>query len=115
MGGQQGPTKDSGEQSDNRSQYALYAHEGWNCGQSEQHSCYRNKDMWDSQGKHPYPTPLCDDKNAIQIAHNSVFHEHAKHIEIDSYFVRRNLQLCLGLGTIDLPFVLSSLVGTLLY
>lgn len=51
-------------------------------------------------------TPLyCDNSSTIQIVNNSVFHERAKHIEIDCHFVCQHLQP----GTIILPCVRLSL------
>jgi hypothetical protein len=54
----------------------------------------------------PHPTPMyCDNSSAIQIAHNSVFHERTKHIEVDCHFTRQHLKH----GSLSLPFVSSTL------
>ena len=51
-------------------------------------------------------TPMyCDNKSAMQIAHNLVFHEGTKQIEIDYHITRHHFKH----GTITLPFVFSSL------
>lgn len=54
--------------------------------------------------KHTQPMRLyCDNKSAIYIATNPVFHERTKHIENDCHFVREKIQL----GTLQLQHVSS--------
>ena len=50
------------------------------------------------------PTPLyADNTSTIQIMKNTVFHEHAKHIEIECHFIRQHVVT----NTIYLPYISS--------
>jgi hypothetical protein len=53
---------------------------------------------------------LCDSRSAIQIAHNDVFHERTKHIEIDCHFVHHHLSQ----GTLYLCPILLLLISWLM-
>ena len=47
----------------------------------------------DMDAPQPTATPLyCDNRSAIYIAHNDVFHERTKHIEIDCHITRQHLK-----------------------
>lgn len=49
--------------------------------------------LWALQSPTPLPISFsCDNKSAIYIASNPVFHERTKYIELDCYFVREKLQ-----------------------
>ena len=43
----------------------------------------------------------CDNKSAINIAHNPIQHDRTKHIEIDRHFIKEKLEA----GIICMPFV----------
>lgn len=46
---------------------------------------------------------FCDNKSAIEIAHNPVQHDQTKHMEIDRHFIKQNLETKI----IQFPFVKS--------
>ena len=37
-------------------------------------------------------TLMCDNESEKHIAHNPVFHEHTKHVEMDCYFIRERVE-----------------------
>ncbi|KAF6158292.1 hypothetical protein GIB67_001363 [Kingdonia uniflora] len=45
----------------------------------------------------------CDNKAAIMIAHNPIQHDRMKHLEVDRFFIRENIDK----GCISFPFVKS--------
>ena len=52
----------------------------------------------------PYEKPkklYCDNKAAINIAHNPVQHDRTKHVEVDRHFIKKKLER----GLIFMPYV----------
>ena len=47
--------------------------------------------------------PYCDNKSAINIAHNPIQHDRTKHIEIDKHFIKEKLEE----GVACMPYVPS--------
>jgi hypothetical protein len=45
----------------------------------------------------------CDNKSAIEIAHNHVQHDRTKHVEVDRHFIKEKLEA----GIIQFPFIKS--------
>ena len=43
----------------------------------------------------------CDNKAAISIAHNPVFHDRTKHVEVDKHFIKEKLES----GLICMPYI----------
>lgn len=61
--------------------------------------CWLLKDMGVSLS--PATVIHCDNQSSMKIAHNDVFHERTKHIEIDCHFIRQHI-VC---GTVCLSYI----------
>ena len=46
----------------------------------------------------------CDNKAAIAIAHNPVFHDRTKHVEVDKHFIKEKIEE----GIICMPYIPTS-------